>query len=37
MVGILQTDEFEKLVPGLDEVVKLLNGLINYHEKSTLK
>ncbi len=37
MVGIIHTVEFEGLMPRLDEVIKLLNGLINYHEKSTLK
>ena len=29
--------DFEKFIPVLDEVIKLLNGLINYMEKANLK
>ena len=37
MVEIIDESIFQKLVPLIDDVIKLLNGLINYLEKSNLK
>lgn len=37
MVDIINDEQFNKLVPLIDEVIKLLNGLINYMEKAPLK
>jgi len=37
IVGIMNEPDFEKFIPVLDEVIKLLNGLINYMEKANLK
>jgi len=35
MVEILKEDSFKKLLPLFDDILKLLNGLILYMEKST--
>ncbi|MDQ3682540.1 MAG: four helix bundle protein [Bacteroidota bacterium] len=35
MVEILKEDSFKKLLPFFDDILKLLNGLILYMEKST--
>ncbi len=35
MVEILKEDSFKKLLPLFDDILKLLNGLIIYMEKST--
>lgn len=37
MVGIMQEKIFTKFTASLDDVIKLLNGLINYMEKAKLK
>lgn len=34
MVGIIEEGLFEKLLPNLDDVFRLLNGLINYMERN---
>ncbi|RPD48803.1 four helix bundle protein [Paracnuella aquatica] len=34
MVGIIDESVFEKLLPKLDDVFRLLNGLINYMERT---
>lgn len=37
MVEIIEEQKFNELIPLLDETFKLINGLINYMEKSSLK
>lgn len=37
MTGFLPTEKSIKLTHMIDNVLKLLNGLINYTEKATLK
>ncbi len=37
MVEIISEPEFEPFTGMIDESVKILNGLINYYERSTLK
>lgn len=37
LIEIIKEDEFIEILPIIDSVIKLLNGLINYTEKTALK
>ena len=37
MVEIITEEEFNKIIPALEKVLQVLNGFINYNQKTDLK
>ena len=37
MVAIIDEAKFKIIIPAIDELMKLLNGLINYMQRAELK